>query len=91
LLITLFTRAHHWSLLKPNPVHTFPFSFLILYCTVIIFITRRMYFCQTLFLIWQLAASAAVFNPWLAIMSASLFTSRQYGQWCQLQTLFFTP
>jgi len=41
LLITLFTRAHHWSLLKPNPIHTFPFLFFILYCTAIIFLTRN--------------------------------------------------
>jgi hypothetical protein len=76
LLVTLFTRAHH---------------FLMLYCTVIIFLTRKMCFCQTLYLIWQLAVSAAVFMPWLPIMSAALFTSCQYGHWCQLHTLFFTP
>lgn len=52
---------------------------------------KKMYLCQTLYLIWQLAASAAVFMPWLPIMSATLFTSCQYGHWRQLQTLFFTP
>lgn len=90
-LITLFTTAHHWSLLKPNPAHTFPFLFFMLYCTVIIFFTRKIYFCQTLYFKWKLVASAAVFMPWLPIMSAMLFTSCQYGHWRQLQTLFFTP
>jgi hypothetical protein len=41
LVITLFTRAHHWTLLKPNPVGTLPFSFLMWYCTVIIFLTKK--------------------------------------------------
>ena len=51
---------------------------------------KEMYLRPTLYLIWQLAASAAVFMPWLPIMSATLFTSCQYGHWHQLQTPFFT-
>ena len=85
--MTFYTRAHHWSLLTQYPVHTFLFSFPMLYCTVKIFLTRKIYFCQTLYLIWQLAVSAAVFMPWLSIMCGALFNSCQCSHWCPLQIL----
>lgn len=71
LFITVFTRAHPWSLLKPTPVYTLPFSFLMPYPTAIIFLTGKIYwyFCQTLCPIWQLPASD--FMPWLPFMSAA--------------------